>query len=101
MDWKEVEAASVEEATREALEQLGAREDEVTIEVIATPRAGVLGLGARQARVRVTRKSAAGAGANPPASTVVEVRRLVNPDMMIEIEADADALLDSLGVHAA
>ena len=39
MDWKEVEAASVEEATREALEQLGAREDEVTIEVVATPRA--------------------------------------------------------------
>jgi enamine deaminase RidA (YjgF/YER057c/UK114 family) len=28
-------------------------------------------------------------GANPPASTIVEVRRLVNPDMMIEIEADA------------
>ena len=69
MDWKEVEAASVEEATREALEQLGAREDEVTIEVIATPRAGVLGLGARQARVRVTRKDAARAGANPPASS--------------------------------
>ena len=30
-------------------------------------------------------------GGNPPASTVVEVRRLVNPDMMIEIEADAFA----------
>ena len=30
-------------------------------------------------------------GANPPASTVVEVRRLVHPDMMIEIEADAYA----------
>jgi enamine deaminase RidA (YjgF/YER057c/UK114 family) len=28
-------------------------------------------------------------GDNPPASTVVEVRRLVNADMMIEIEADA------------
>jgi enamine deaminase RidA (YjgF/YER057c/UK114 family) len=28
-------------------------------------------------------------GDNPPASTVVEIRRLVNPDMMIEIEADA------------
>ena len=52
----ELAAASVEEATREALEQLGAREDEATIEVLATPRAGVLGLGARQARVRVTRK---------------------------------------------
>jgi spoIIIJ-associated protein len=72
MDWKEVEAASVEEATREALEQLGAREDEVTIEVIATPRAGVLGLGARQARVRVTRKDAANVGANPPASSEAE-----------------------------
>jgi len=28
-------------------------------------------------------------GQNPPASTVVEVRRLVHPDMLIEIEADA------------
>lgn len=28
-------------------------------------------------------------GANPPACTAVEVRRLVHPDMMIEIEADA------------
>ena len=64
MDSIEVAAASVEEATREALEQLGAREDEVTIEVIATPRAGVLGMGARQARVRVTRKDADGGGAN-------------------------------------
>jgi enamine deaminase RidA (YjgF/YER057c/UK114 family) len=31
-------------------------------------------------------------GGNPPASTVVEIRRLVNPDMMIEIEADAFAV---------
>ena len=28
---------------------------------------------------------------SPPASTIVEVRRLANPDMMIEIEADAYA----------
>jgi len=28
-------------------------------------------------------------GANPPASTVVEVRALVHPDMLVEIEADA------------
>lgn len=28
-------------------------------------------------------------GANPPASTLVEVRRLIHPDMLIEIEADA------------
>ena len=76
MDWKEVEAASVEEATREALEQLGAREDEVTIEVIATPRAGVLGLGARQARVRVTRKGAADVDVNPPSDEQVDTTPL-------------------------
>jgi spoIIIJ-associated protein len=66
----EIEAASVEEATRQALAQLGAREDEVSIEVIATPRAGVLGLGARNARVRVTRKrpDAAGNVASPQAA---------------------------------
>lgn len=46
----------------QALEQLGAREDEVSIEVLANPRAGVLGLGARNARVRVTRKRADAAG---------------------------------------
>ncbi|MGH7934375.1 MAG: RidA family protein [Candidatus Binataceae bacterium] len=28
-------------------------------------------------------------GANPPASSAIEIRRLVHPDMLIEIEADA------------
>ena len=45
IDTIEIEGASVEEATREALEKLAARDDEVTIEVLATARAGVLGLG--------------------------------------------------------
>jgi spoIIIJ-associated protein len=69
MDSIELAAASVEEATMEALEQLGAREDEVTIEVLAIPRAGVLGLGARQARVRVTRIAANKDGAPQRASS--------------------------------
>jgi len=30
-------------------------------------------------------------GANPPTTTMVEVRRLIHPDMLIEIEADAVA----------
>jgi spoIIIJ-associated protein len=71
VDSIELAAASVEEATREALDKLGARADEVAIEVLATPRAGVLGLGARQARVRVTRKrppDAGGAGAQAQSS---------------------------------
>jgi spoIIIJ-associated protein len=53
----EVTAATVETAISQALEQLGAHEDDVTIEVLSTPRTGVLGLGARPARVRVTRRA--------------------------------------------
>jgi len=58
IDSIEITADSVEDATAEALAQLSARASEVAVEVLATPRAGVLGLGARQARVRVTRKAA-------------------------------------------
>ncbi len=54
--WLEVAAATVEAAIREALEKLGAVEEDVVIEVLSTPRSGLLGLGARQARVRVRRR---------------------------------------------
>jgi spoIIIJ-associated protein len=67
----EVSGATVEEAVQQALEQLGAAEDDVVIEVLATPRAGVLGLGARDARVRVRRRpqleARSGVTAPPPA----------------------------------
>jgi len=68
----EVAAATVDEAIKQALEQLAAQEDDVVIEVLATPRAGVLGLGARQARVRVTRRAGniatSGVQSPPPSS---------------------------------
>jgi len=54
----EVTAATVDDAVSEALQRLGAQEEDVSIEVLATPRSGVLGLGSRQARVRVTRRGA-------------------------------------------
>ncbi|HLH78480.1 MAG TPA: RNA-binding cell elongation regulator Jag/EloR [Candidatus Binataceae bacterium] len=65
----EVEGATVEEAIRQALDQLGAGEDDVVIEVLSTPRAGLLGLGARRARVRLTRRAA-----NPARSAVASPR---------------------------
>jgi spoIIIJ-associated protein len=67
----EVSAATVEQAIKDALEQLGAREADVVIEVLSTPRAGVLGLGSRQAKVRVRRRPqlAATSGVqSPPAA---------------------------------
>src|SRR5579872_498559 len=67
----EVSSSTVEQAISEALAQLGAAQDDVVIEVLATPRAGVLGLGARDARVRVSRRTdgaaTSGVTAPPPA----------------------------------
>ncbi|MGA2411495.1 MAG: RNA-binding cell elongation regulator Jag/EloR [Candidatus Binataceae bacterium] len=53
----EASAATVEQAISQALDQLGAHQDDVTIEVLSTPRSGVLGLGVRPARVRVSRRA--------------------------------------------
>ncbi len=67
----EITAASVEEAIAQALKELGAEEADVEIEVLATPRSGVLGLGTRQARVRVTRRpplEASSGVQSPPAA---------------------------------
>ncbi len=70
----EITAATVEEAIKQALAELGAPEEDVTIEVLATPRSGVLGLGARPAKVRVTRRPAlaatSGVQSPPPAPPV-------------------------------
>jgi spoIIIJ-associated protein len=67
----EVSSATVEQAISEALQQLGAAADDVVIEVLATPRSGLLGLGARDARVRVSRRAqvaaTSGVTAPPPA----------------------------------
>lgn len=57
----EVSAPSVDEAIAQALAKLGASEDDVVVQVLSTPRSGVLGLGVRQARVRVERRAPEGA----------------------------------------
>ena len=51
-------AASVEEAITAALAELGATEDQVDIEVISEPSAGFLGVGKKDAEVKVTLKEA-------------------------------------------
>jgi spoIIIJ-associated protein len=72
-DYIETEGASVEAAIQTALTQLGAEEADVSIEVLATPRSGLLGLGARPARVRVRRRMPEAARSEvaspPPAAT--------------------------------
>ena len=65
---REMTARTVGEAIEIALLELVAGRDEVEVEVVSKGRAGILGIGAEPAKVRVTRiaegQSAAGAGLN-------------------------------------
>ena len=52
MEWVETTGRSVADALDDALDKLGVPEDEVEFEVVSEPRAGLLGIGARDARIR-------------------------------------------------
>ena len=76
----EAEGRSIEAAMAEALERLGATRDQVEIEVLAQGTKGFLGIGAKKARVRVTRKEPVAVAADeayPPASRKPAPRRTV------------------------
>src|SRR5260370_40157943 len=77
----ETTAATIDQAISQALTQLGAEQDDVTIEVLSTPRSGVLGLGARQARVRVTKRAREGAHSGVMSPPPAPPLRPTPPDM--------------------
>lgn len=61
MSWVEVSSNTIEEATQEALAQLGAKLEQVEIEVLDSGSKGFLGIiGGKQARVRARLKTAPG-----------------------------------------
>jgi len=64
---------NVEEATERALMQLGASHEDVDIEVLDPGTRGMLGLGARDARVRVTLREGAAAAAHRLAERLLQV----------------------------
>ncbi|MBQ6475201.1 MAG: protein jag [Clostridia bacterium] len=75
----EISAKNIDLAVKRALEQLQCSRDDVEIEVLDSGRAGILGIGSRDAVVRVTRKeteapaeTAAPAATEPVAETVPE-----------------------------
>jgi spoIIIJ-associated protein len=64
---------TVEEATERALMQLGATLEDVDVEVLDPGARGMLGLGAREARVRVTLREGAAATAHRLADRLLQV----------------------------
>ena len=87
MDVIETEGTSVQEATAEALRQLGRREDEVEVEVLSKGSRGFFGLGAKPVRVRVRLKEG---GILPPEAIarasqfLARVVKLMGMDVEVE-----------------
>lgn len=72
----EKERRTLEEATEVALKELGAKSDDVDIEVLDDGKSGFLGFGSRNARVRVTlKKGAAALGTEEPKTRPEETRK--------------------------
>lgn len=71
---RQVEGAgrTVEEATERALMQLGASHEDVDVEVLDAGARGMLGLGVREARVRVTLREGAAAAAHRLADRLLQ-----------------------------
>ena len=104
-------ARSVEEAEELALKELGVDRNEVEVEVLSRGKTGFLGIGAEQARVRVTKISENSAGGNSASlaidvinktlsaagvNVVSTVRSAYDPDVrgpIIDINGDDSGLL--------
>jgi spoIIIJ-associated protein len=62
---------TVDEAVARALSAMGATRDEVDVEVVQEPRPALLGLGGREAKVRLTRRASPGQFARKAAEEVL------------------------------
>lgn len=93
----EMIAPTVEEAIDKALEELGLDDEDVEVEVLDEGSKGMLGLGARQARIRVTIKSA-----EPPAPRrdAVPLSPADMDNTMSIASHTVTELLDRMGIRA-
>ncbi len=85
----EMIAPTPEEAIEDALAQLGLTEDDVDVEILDSGSRGLLGLGGRQARVRLTVKGASKKASHTPVSEP-------KPDDEVDISSVKSVEADSL-----
>ncbi len=88
----EIEGKTLEEATQQALEQLGARREDVDIEILDDGKAGFLGFGSRTAKIRAALRSGEGV---PLRGTLIqetgrETHRDTRIDSRAKMEEDAE-----------
>lgn len=64
MEGREFTAKTIDEAVDEGLRELGLEKEQADIEILDEPTSGFLGIGAKKAKVRITRKKSDGERAN-------------------------------------
>lgn len=102
----ETTASDIETAIELGLQQLGVSRESVIVEIVEEPSRGLLGIGARQARVRLTTAALARPATPPPpppppARPVVEKKAPPAPKPVVEPERDeeeSDLILGDLNL---
>lgn len=89
MEWTEITAATVEQAIEKAEAQLGLNRDQFEIEVVKEGKSGILGVGGREAVIRVT----------PVTLPEKACPELVERDAVKGVTEILDRLLGLLGVQ--
>lgn len=84
---------TIDEATERALKEIGARRDEVDVEILQEPRPALLGFGGREARVRLTRRPSAVQVAQAFTSSVLQ---MMGYDVTVSASETADGLAVNL-----
>jgi spoIIIJ-associated protein len=93
MEVIEITAATVEEAIEKAEAQLGLTRDQLEVEVVSEGKSGILGMGSRQASIRVTVLRPAEQASPGPESGPVD------QDVIITVREVLEQLLELLEVH--
>lgn len=97
----EIIAPSVDEAIDKGLMELGVEESQVEVEVLDEGGGGLFGIGGRQARVRLTMKSAAQGGEQARSRREAVPLSADDAENMVSIaKATVTELLEHMGVRA-
>lgn len=96
----EIIAPSVDEAIDKGLGELGVEESQVEVEVLDQGGGGLFGIGGRQARIRLTLKSAAQAAGRPPRREPIELSAAETENLVSIAKATVAELLEHMDVRA-
>src|SRR4051794_40449519 len=96
MDHVEAEGDTLDQAIAKALKLLGVGRDQAVIDVLSEPRKGVLGIGAKKARVRASLRSVTEESGEEPERREPPRQRNVDPADIAAAEAKSKAALNEI-----